>query len=159
MQSSIKKRRKTKEEPNITEVKSSGKYFLRINTQKLGSRGNQDRTSRRQNQRHPGDTGFEGSKDSWRAGEVWHWQQLGKPIGKSAASVDVDDPGLKGSSRQVEAWHHEERLGEAIGKSAVQLLPKTPAFQRCQYHEMITRISRCCGVQLTSVWKTSSVPL
>ena len=40
---------------------------------------------------HSGGTRFEGMKESWRA------------IGESAASVVVDDPGLKGSCKEEEA--------------------------------------------------------
>jgi hypothetical protein len=31
-------------------------------------------------------------------------------IGESAASVVVESPGLKGSFKEVEVWHHEESL-------------------------------------------------
>lgn len=33
-----------------------------------------------------------------------------KAIGDSAASVAVDGPGLKGSCKGVEVWHHEEPM-------------------------------------------------
>jgi hypothetical protein len=33
-----------------------------------------------------------------------------KTIGKGAASVAIDVPGLKGSCEGIEAWLHEERL-------------------------------------------------
>jgi hypothetical protein len=41
----------------------------------------------------------------------------------------VEVPGLKRSWRNVEALHHEERQGEAIGESAAQL-QKMAAFWR-----------------------------
>lgn len=44
-----------------------------------------------------------------------------------AASL-VEGPGLKGSRREVEAWHHEERLGEVIGESAAQLRQEAPSI-------------------------------
>jgi hypothetical protein len=31
-------------------------------------------------------------------------------IGEGATSVSVDDPGLKASFKEVEAWHYEESL-------------------------------------------------
>ena len=57
-----------------------------------------------------GDTGFEGMKGSWRAAEAWRCERPWKVIGEGAASVAVDGPGLKGSRKGVEAWHHEESL-------------------------------------------------
>ena len=42
-----------------------------------------------------------------RAAETWYCERSGKPIGESAALVAVDGPGLKGSCKEVEAWHHE----------------------------------------------------
>jgi hypothetical protein len=44
-------------------------------------------------------------EQSWRASEAWHWERPGEAIGKGAASVAVENPGLKGSCRD-----HEERL-------------------------------------------------
>jgi hypothetical protein len=35
---------------------------------------------------------------------------LWKPIGEDAASDAVDDPGLKGLYKGVEAWHYKESL-------------------------------------------------
>jgi hypothetical protein len=57
---------------------------------------------------HPGGTGFEGTKGSWRAAEALHCERPWKAIGEGAASVAIDGPGLKGSCKEVEAWHHEE---------------------------------------------------
>jgi hypothetical protein len=54
---------------------------------------------------YPVGTGFEGMEQSWRASEAWHWERPGEAIGKGAASVAVENPGLKGSCRD-----HEERL-------------------------------------------------
>jgi hypothetical protein len=59
---------------------------------------------------HPGGTGFEGIKVSWRAAEAQHCEKPWKSIGENAASVAIDGPGLKGSCKGVEAWHHEESL-------------------------------------------------
>jgi hypothetical protein len=56
---------------------------------------------------HPGDTGFEGMKGSWRAAEDWHCERPWKAIGEGAAS---DDPGLKGSHKEVEPWHNKESM-------------------------------------------------
>ena len=56
---------------------------------------------------HPGDTGFEGIIKSSRGsalGTVRPW----KANGEGAASAAIDGPGLKGSCKRVEAWHHEE---------------------------------------------------
>jgi hypothetical protein len=66
---------------------------------------------------HSGGTGFEGMKGSWRAAEVWHCERELKVIVEGSASVAVDSPSLMGSCKVVEAWLHEESLGEAIGKA------------------------------------------
>jgi hypothetical protein len=42
----------------------------------------------------------------WLAGAEGPW----KAIGEGAASVAIDGPGLKGSCKGIEAWHHEESL-------------------------------------------------
>jgi hypothetical protein len=55
---------------------------------------------------HPGGTGFEGMKGSWRTAEAWQCERPWKAIGEGAASVTVDRPGLKGSCKEVEAWCH-----------------------------------------------------
>jgi hypothetical protein len=59
---------------------------------------------------HPGGTGFEGMKGSWRAAEAWDCERPREATSESTASVAVDGPGLKGSCKEVEAWHHEESL-------------------------------------------------
>ena len=64
---------------------------------------------------HPGGTGLEGMKGSWRAAGAWHCERSGEATGEDAASVAVEGLGLKGSCREVEAWHLEENLREAIG--------------------------------------------
>jgi hypothetical protein len=45
---------------------------------------------------HPGGTGFEGMKGSWRTAEAWHCERLGE----GAASVSVDSPVLKGHAKK-----------------------------------------------------------
>lgn len=40
---------------------------------------------------------------------------------------------FKGSFREVEAWNHEDSLGEVTGESTVQLQKNTQAFLRYQY--------------------------
>ena len=59
---------------------------------------------------HPGGTGFEGMKGSRRAAEAQHCERPWKVIGEGKASVAIDGPGLKGSCKFVEVWHHEESL-------------------------------------------------
>jgi hypothetical protein len=59
---------------------------------------------------YPDDTGFEGMKGSRRAAEARHCERPWKAIDEGAASVAIDGPGLKGSCKRVEAWHHEESL-------------------------------------------------
>jgi hypothetical protein len=66
---------------------------------------------------HPAGTGFEGMKRSWRAAEVWPYERPGKAIGEGAASVVAEGLGLKESCKDVEAWHHEDNLQEAIGEA------------------------------------------
>ena len=51
---------------------------------------------------------------------------LWEAICEDAASVAVEGPGLKGSSKEVEAWHQEESLWEAVGERAAQLKQGTP---------------------------------
>ena len=46
---------------------------------------------------HPGGTGFEGMKGSWRAAEAWRCERPWKVIGEGAASVAVVGLELKGS--------------------------------------------------------------
>jgi hypothetical protein len=43
---------------------------------------------------HPGSTGFEGMKGSWRSAEAWHCERPGKPFGEVASSVAIDSPRL-----------------------------------------------------------------
>jgi len=59
---------------------------------------------------HPGGSGFEGMKASWRAAEAGHCERPWKATGEGAASVTVDGPGLKGSCKGFESWHHEDSL-------------------------------------------------
>ena len=59
---------------------------------------------------HLGGTGFEGMKGSMKAAEAWYCERPKKAISESSASVAVDRPVLKGSCKNVEAWHHKERL-------------------------------------------------
>lgn len=59
---------------------------------------------------HPGDIGFQSTKESWRAAEAWHCERPEKAISEGTASVATDSPGLKGSCKEVEAWHHKESL-------------------------------------------------
>jgi hypothetical protein len=59
---------------------------------------------------HPGGTGFEGMRGSWREAEAWQCERSGKVIGEGTASIAVDGLGLKGLCKGVEAGHHEESL-------------------------------------------------
>lgn len=54
-------------------------------------------------ERHPGGAGFEVMKESWRAAEAWHGEKPGNAICEGAASVAVEDPGLRGSYKEVES--------------------------------------------------------
>ena len=76
-------------------------------------------------------------------------------IGECASSVVVDGPGLKGSCKGVEAWHHEESLWEASVEAKLQW--KTAAFWRCQYHEMTTKNSSTSGVQASGAYRMTHV--
>jgi hypothetical protein len=49
-------------------------------------------------------------KGSWRAAEAGHFERPWKAIGEDSVSVATDCPGLKGSCKEVEVWHHEEIL-------------------------------------------------
>lgn len=46
------------------------------------------------NKSHPGRTGFEGIKGTWREAEAWHSKRP-REDGKGTASVKVEGPGLK----------------------------------------------------------------
>ena len=59
---------------------------------------------------HTGGIGFEGMKGSWKAAEASYCESSGEVIGEEAVSVVVEGPGLEGSCKEVEAWHHEENL-------------------------------------------------
>jgi len=67
---------------------------------------------------HPGGTGFEGMKGSWRAAEAWHCESPWKAVdeGAASASVAINGLGLKGSCKGIEAWHHEESLYRLLVK-------------------------------------------
>jgi hypothetical protein len=80
---------------------------------------------------HPGGTGFEGMKGSWRAAEAQDCERPWKAIGKGAFLVAIDSPGLKGSCKGDEAWHHEESLWEAFGET--QLQQKIAVFCRAHF--------------------------
>ena len=59
---------------------------------------------------HPGDTGVECLKGSWRTAKVLHCERPWKATGESVASFAIDGPGLKGSCKEAESWHHKESL-------------------------------------------------
>jgi len=59
---------------------------------------------------------------SHKATKTWHRDRPEETIGEGAASVGIEDPGLKRPHRKVEGWRHKESPGEAIGGSAAQLL-------------------------------------
>ena len=71
---------------------------------------------------HPGGSGFEGIKGSWRAAEVWHCERPGEAIGGGAASVAVEDPGLKGGMQKKLRFGTMKRAYE----SATQLQQRNP---------------------------------
>jgi hypothetical protein len=49
-------------------------------------------------------------KRSWKTAESWHCKRLRNVNEEGAALVAVDGLGLKGSYKEVEAWHQEESL-------------------------------------------------
>jgi hypothetical protein len=87
----------------------------------------------------PGGTGFEGMKGSERSAEVYLCERPGKAIGDSAASVEVDGPGLKGSCKKIEAWHllvkpSCSRRSQCIGDvSSMGSPPRTAAEMELSY--------------------------
>ena len=86
------------EETSITEVKSSEKYFLRVSTQKLCSRGDQRCHADSQTWncvRFPCDTGFADMKESWRAAEACHCEMPGEATGGGATLIPVKIPRLR----------------------------------------------------------------
>ena len=102
---------------------------------------------------HLGRTGFEDVKASGRTAEAWDCEKLEKAIGEGAASVAVDDPGLKGLCKESEAWHHEEGLWEAI--SEAQLQQKIAVYWRCQYHGMTTKSNSSSGEESTRAYSAT----
>jgi hypothetical protein len=56
---------------------------------------------------------------------------------------------LKGSWREVEAWHHEDRQGDTIGESAAQLQQTAPEVSKCQYYGTTAKDGCRCGVELS----------
>lgn len=63
-------------------------------------------------------------RGQWRA-ETWHYERPGEALGEGVTSVAVEGPGWKGSCREIETWHLEESLWEAIGESEAQVPKKT----------------------------------
>ena len=59
--------------------------------------------------------------------EAWHCGRPGEATGEGAVSGRVEGSGLKRSCREVQAWHHEESLGEVIGENH-------PSFSRRLQH-------------------------
>lgn len=59
----------------------------------------------------------------------WRWERPGEAIGEGVASAatEGEGSGLKGSSREVEAWHREESFRKAIGGSTAH------CGRRCQH--------------------------
>ena len=55
----------------------------------------------------PGGTSLKGMNELRGAAEVCYCERPGKAIGYGIASVAVDGPVMKGSCKEVEAWHHE----------------------------------------------------
>jgi hypothetical protein len=45
---------------------------------------------------HPGGTGFESIKGSWKAAVAWHCGRSGGAIGEGTAPASVEGPGLEG---------------------------------------------------------------
>lgn len=89
-------------------------------------------------------------RGSWKIAEVWHCQRSEIVIGKVAASVVVEGPGLKRSCR--EAWNHEESFGEVIGETATKsYVARDLSIWRCRYHGMNIEFltwsyyKRCCS--------------
>lgn len=57
----------------------------------------------------PGDTGFEGTKGSWRAAKAQYWEGPVEANEEAAALAVVEPPGLKGLWRNVNTWCHIAR--------------------------------------------------
>ena len=82
---------------------------------------------------------------------------LGEAIGEDAASEAVECAGPKGSCKEAEVWHHEERLLQAVCVGAAQLQQKTPVFWRCQYRGMTTENCSSSEVEAAGAEKTICV--
>ena len=58
-------------------------------------------------------------------------------IGKGTASVPVEGPGLKGSYKEVGAWHHEEHMKGSCQKCIA--VAEDPIIFEMQVHGMTTK--------------------
>lgn len=64
-----------------------------------------------------------------RVTEVWHCEGPGEATGEGIASVALGAlKGLKGSRREVKAWHQEKNKGQAIGESTTLLQLERPSI-------------------------------
>lgn len=57
------------------------------------------------------DTVSEFVKGPWRTAEAWNCKKPGEVIGEGTALLAIEDLGLNGSWREVEACHHQESSG------------------------------------------------
>lgn len=64
-----------------------------------------------------------------------------------AASVAMEMPGLKGPWRETEVWQCQ-RPGEVTGEGAASTAEEIPVSWRCQDHEVTTKNSSRCRVEL-----------
>ena len=53
----------------------------------------------------------------WKAAEAWHCERPGKAIGEGIASITIDGQVLKDFYKEVDVWHHEQSLWEAIDEA------------------------------------------
>jgi hypothetical protein len=84
---------------------------------------------------HPGGTGFEGMKGSWRTAEARHCERPGQAIGEGAALVAIEGPGDHAKNLKLGTMKRVyERLFEKVQPSC-----NRRTFWRCQYHGMITK--------------------
>ena len=66
-------------------------------------------------------------KGSWRAAEKWHWNSSEEAIGEDTGIVAIEDPGLNGSCKGIDIWHHEKSPQRVIGEKYSLVTPMDPS--------------------------------
>jgi hypothetical protein len=98
-------------------------------------------------------------KRPWRTAEAWHYERPGMAIDASIVSVAVDGPGLKVSSKEVEDWHHEESLLEAIGEASSVLEMPVPWDNHQEQQWQWSGLNQSLEFYKGQTWRSDTSPL